>query len=80
VGYTVGLVLGGVFIQAAGWRAAFYFAAGLNVLIFVSAVWGLPSDEKVERAGIWGRMKREIDWVGAVIAKVSISLLSYVMA
>ncbi|KAH7327420.1 major facilitator superfamily domain-containing protein [Rhexocercosporidium sp. MPI-PUGE-AT-0058] len=50
VGYTVGLVLGGVFVQRVGWRCK------------------------------WQRMRKEIDWVGAIIATGSISMLSYVLA
>lgn len=82
VGYTVGLVLGGVFVQASSWRAGFYFAAAVNVVLLVSAMWGVPKDDQVEggKVRIWKRLRSDIDWVGAMIATVSISLLSYVMA
>lgn len=73
-------MLGGVFVQSVGWRSAFYFAAGVNVVLLASAVWGLPNDEEEERGRVWERLRSEIDWVGAAIATVSISLLSYVMA
>ena len=80
VGYTVGLVLGGVFVQSAGWRSAFYFAAGVNVVLLASSVLGLPGDEEDERGPVWARLRSEIDWTGAGIATLSILLLSYVMA
>jgi MFS family permease len=81
VGYTVGLVLGGVFVEGPGRRWSHYLAAILNVVIFGAAAWVVPAD-KVEdgRGNVWGRLGREIDWVGAKIATVGISLLSYVMA
>jgi MFS family permease len=81
VGYTVGLVLGGVFVEGPGWRWSYYLASILNVVIFGAAVWAVPAD-KVEagRGKLWGRLGREIDWVDAGVVTVGISLLSYVMA
>ena len=82
VGYSAGLVLGGVFVEGPGWRWSFYLAAILNVLIFVAALWGVPSDvvEVEERGSVWGKLREEVDWVGAGVATVGISLVSYVMA
>jgi predicted MFS family arabinose efflux permease len=81
VGYTVGLVLGGVFAGKVGWRVAFYLAAGLNLALFIAAAWGLPHDGiSASRQVIWLRLKREIDWVGAGIATTSLGMSSYVMA
>ncbi|KAK0099390.1 hypothetical protein ONS96_008418 [Cadophora gregata f. sp. sojae] len=85
VGYTVGLVLGGLFVQSVGWRWSFHFAAILNVILCITAVSWLPADETPEthegqpRSKVQ-RMKGEIDWVGAGIATASISTLSYVLA
>lgn len=80
-GYTVGLILGGVFVGTAGWRVAFYLAAGLNAILFGAAVWGLPHDGRSSSSEvIWLRLRREIDWIGAVIATTSLAMLSYAMA
>ncbi|TVY40588.1 putative MFS-type transporter [Lachnellula subtilissima] len=82
VGYSAGLVLGGVFVEGPGWRWSFYLAAILN------RFWGVPNDrlevdadvDGVRGRGVWGRLREEVDWVGAGVATVGISLVSYVMA
>jgi MFS family permease len=80
VGYTVGIVLGGVFAGTIGWRWAYYLAAIVNVMLLASAIWGLPADGRDQEGGVWKRLRSEIDWVGALLTTVSISLLSYVLA
>jgi MFS family permease len=81
VGFTVGLTMGGLFVGTVGWRVAFYFAAGLNAILFGAALWALPYDGRSTPGEvIWLRLKREIDWIGAVIATISLAMLSYVMA
>jgi MFS family permease len=37
-GYTVGLVLGGVFVGTIGWRCAYYLTAIVNVMLLASAI------------------------------------------
>lgn len=78
VGYTLGLVCGGLFVETIGWRWAYYIAAIINFALVGGAIWGLPADEPSSK--IWKRMTAEIDWIGALISTVAISLLSYVMA
>jgi predicted MFS family arabinose efflux permease len=81
VGNTVGLILGGVFVGTAGWRVAFYLAVGWNAILFGAAGWGLPHDGRSPSSEvIWLRLRREIDWIGAVNATPSLAMLSYVMA
>ncbi|KAK4574007.1 hypothetical protein LTR86_001768 [Recurvomyces mirabilis] len=93
VGFSVGLALGGVLTDTIGWRWGFYLAAILDAVVFAIALWGLPK-EIDERGGVgeeggpagssWkeklGRLKTEIDWVGAVIASSSLAMLSYAFA
>lgn len=50
----------------------------INFVLVGSAVWGLPKDEPT--VDVWKRVGTEIDWIGALMATVAISLLSYVMA
>lgn len=78
VGYTLGLVLGGFFASSIGWRWAYYFATIVNTILVGSAVWGLPKDDP--SINVWNKLLKDIDWVGALIATVAISLLSYVLA
>ncbi|KAK7413794.1 hypothetical protein QQX98_007361 [Neonectria punicea] len=42
LGFAIGLVLGGVFVQLSGWRTAFYTAAGINAVTVVLAWFALP--------------------------------------
>jgi MFS family permease len=57
MGYTVGLVLSGVFAQIASWRVAYYFAAGLTAILLASAVWAVPSDEEGEKGRYLERLR-----------------------
>jgi predicted MFS family arabinose efflux permease len=77
LGFAVGLTLGGVFASTIGWRWAFHFATIINTAILVLAVWGLP---KSHASVTWSRLRKEIDWVGALIVSSSIALLCYVLA
>ncbi|GAB7347556.1 hypothetical protein MBLNU459_g4446t1 [Dothideomycetes sp. NU459] len=83
VGFAIGLVLGGVLTESVGWRVGFYIAAAINAGVFALGLWSLPAT--IDIAGLSWRQKlsqitHEIDWVGAVIASVSLATLSYVFA
>ena len=79
VGWSFGLVLGGLFANSVGWRTGFYMCAGLTALVFLAGVWGIAQDRHIEPF-VWRRLLREIDWVGAVIASACLGMLSYVLA
>lgn len=81
VGFTIGLVLGGVFADGVGWRWSFYTAAIANSIVFAVALWGMPRNvEKDQQAITWAGILHGVDWVGALIASTSMALLSYVFA
>lgn len=81
VGYAVGLVLGGFFVESIGWRYGYHLGTVCGGLITAVAVWSLPADGYTVGGGnVWKRMKEEIDWVGAVIASTSLAMLFYVFA
>jgi MFS family permease len=47
LGFSLGLVLAGVFLETVGWRVGWYLCGGATlVLIFVS-IWALPPDKVV---------------------------------
>ncbi|KAI9801685.1 MAG: hypothetical protein M1833_002367 [Piccolia ochrophora] len=76
IGFSLGLMLGGVFVDGIGWRYGYHIAAIVNVVVFVGAIWGLPaSRENVNRQQL-----KDIDWTGALLASTSMGLLSYVFA
>jgi MFS family permease len=90
VGFAVGLALGGVLTDTIGWRWGFYISAVIDTAIFGVALWGLPKsiDSPADRQGAadltwaekWAQLKHDIDWIGAIIASISLAMLSYVFA
>ena len=81
IGFSLGLVLGGVFVDSTGWRPAFYLAGAASFVLFLTSIWTLPQDAR-PRSGqsIWKRLASEIDWVGAILASTGLATLSYVLA
>jgi MFS family permease len=81
LGFSVGLVLGGVFIDTIGWRAGWYIYGGFTLLLAVMGLFTLP---KGERLGTWGeikmKVKEKVDWVGALLASSFMALLCYFLA
>lgn len=90
IGFTVGLVLGGVLTDSIGWRWGFYLSAIFDALIFAIAFWGLPTniDSPADGNGPadlswrtkWMQLTNDVDWIGALIASTSLAMLSYVFA
>ncbi|KIW85271.1 hypothetical protein Z517_00661 [Fonsecaea pedrosoi CBS 271.37] len=79
VGFSIGLVMGGILADGPGWRAGFYIAAAINAVIFALAVTGLPKSAQPTRLSI-KRLATDIDWPGALILSTALGLLSYVFA
>lgn len=79
VGWSFGLVLGGLLANPVGWRTGFYICAGLTALVFVAGVLGIPQDRYTEPF-VWRRLLDEIDWVGALITSACLGMLSRVLA
>lgn len=79
LGYSIGLILGGVFTNTTGRRWGYYLSATINAVLFPGAVWGLPAVGK-QGAVSWRRLLHEIDWIGALIISISLGLLSYILA
>ena len=81
LGFLLGLVLGGVFVDTVGWRPAFYLAGATTAVSFVFCFWVLPNDRRSRPAGtILKRLALEIDWVGTIVLSTGIATLSYVLA
>ena len=87
LGFSLGLVLGGVFTDTIGWRWGFHMAAMLSIGVFAVALWGLPhdtprasADAGAREASRWKSITSEIDWIGAIIASAALALLSYAFA
>ena len=78
VGYAMGLLLGGIYVRTVGWRYAYYFSIGLNILIVVVAFFSLPADSSGQDA--IQMLKSGVDWIGLGLISIDLSLLSYVLA
>jgi MFS family permease len=81
LGFSLGLVLGGLFVSGPGWRVGEYVGGAIGFLLFGVGLWIIPKDAKESReTPMWKRLATEVDWIGAGCASVSIALLSYVLA
>lgn len=79
LGFSLGLTIGGVLTDKVGWRSGFYIAAGLNTILFILALFGLPAIRRTTPLSL-ERLKTEVDWVGAFLLSSSLALLSFVFA
>ena len=81
LGFSFGLVLGGVFVSGPGWRVGSYVGGAVGFLLFVVGIWAVPSDVRVHaEVPLRKRLAQEVDWIGASFASVSMALLAYVLA
>lgn len=83
VGFSVGLVLGGIFVEGIGWRYGYYIGAVLIFVIFVISIFGIPPDSSSEYQPLPSTMKRlrdEIDWTGCLLISTSLGMFSYVLS
>lgn len=83
VGFSIGLVLGGVFVQGIGWRYGYYIGAILTFIVFIISIFSVPADSTTESqsfAMALRRMRTEIDWVGCLLLSTSLGMFSYVLS
>jgi MFS family permease len=79
LGYSLGLILGGVFTDTIGWRYGYYISGIINAFLVIGGFVGLPS--VVTREGSrWQRLLHGIDWIGASCLSISLALLSFTLA
>jgi MFS family permease len=78
LGFSVGLVLGGVLVDTIGWRVGYYTTGGVMLLQAVAGFKILPPTAKPRN--VMSKLWNEIDWFGATIASTSLAMFSYVLA
>lgn len=79
VGFSVGLVMGGLLVDGPGWRIGFIIAAAINTVFLILALFGMPKPAQQTQLSL-RRLVTDIDWPGALILSTSLGLLSYVFA
>ncbi|KAL2075205.1 hypothetical protein VTL71DRAFT_147 [Oculimacula yallundae] len=82
LGFSIGLVIGGLFVDSIGWRFGYYIGAILTFIIFVVSFFGIPSDTDPSQTvrNTLHRIRNEIDWIGIGIISTSLGLFSYVFS
>ena len=82
LGFSVGLVIGGIMIERAGWRSGFYVSGGTVLLAAVAALWMLPKvkSDRPSNTRIAKTLYTEIDWIGGALASGGLAMLAYVLA
>ncbi|KAG6004676.1 hypothetical protein E4U21_000831 [Claviceps maximensis] len=81
LGFSIGLVLGGVLQDLLGWRAAWYMFGGFTLGLFALATWAKPKsgDEQAAQDTLHN-LRDKVDWIGAFLASTFMALLSYLFA
>ena len=81
LGYSFGLVLGGVFVDTVGWRAGWYLYGGITLVLAVLGLWSLPARRQgTEIEVLVRRLTSKVDWIGAALASCAMASLSYLLA
>lgn len=81
IGYSIGLFLGGFFVDSVGWRYGWYMSAIASFIVFLAAIVGIPKPAaRSSSSPIRKRLVYDIDWVGAILASACLGMLSYVLA
>lgn len=79
IGFSLGMVLEGVIVDTVGWRFSYYLTGSLSLAFFILSLWALPHDAVMERS-VLVKIRKDIDWVGAIMASTSLGVFSYVLA
>jgi MFS family permease len=82
LGFALGLVLGGIFVNSSlGWRAGYYIGGAIAFVLWLVGIWALPVvTPHPSEASVMKRLRTDIDWVGAIIASTALATFSYVLA
>jgi MFS family permease len=78
LGFSIGLVLGGILIDTIGWRSGWYICGGLGFILTAVGFWVLPMD-KNKTIG-YKALLSDVDWTGTLLVSASLALLSYLLA
>jgi MFS family permease len=82
LGFSFGLVLGGLLVDSIGWRAGWYIYGSITLFLSAIGFWAIPSDFEGGhdmRNRVAG-LKREVDWLGAALASAFMACICYLLA
>jgi MFS family permease len=77
LGFSFGLVLGGILVDTIGWRAGYYIAGGAMLAQSAAGIKVIPPVTKPQN--LISKLLYDIDWLGAMIACTSLAMFSYVL-
>lgn len=80
LGFSLGLVVGGILVDTVGWRSGWYIAGGITLFFAGVGLWALPSGDKDQYADIRHNIRTKVDWVGAGLASAFMALICYLLA
>ncbi|RKL11513.1 hypothetical protein BFJ70_g16379 [Fusarium oxysporum] len=80
LGFTFGLVVGGVLVDTVGWRSGWYLYGGVTLLLSAVGLWSLPKSEPLGFRNVFVDLIYRVDWIGALLASVSMASISYFLA
>jgi MFS family permease len=81
LGFTLGLILGGVCADTVGWRFGWYLCGGLTLLLSALGMWSLPKSPLPDSfRHIFYGLRFRVDWIGSLLASTFVALLCYFLA
>jgi MFS family permease len=80
LGFTLGLVVGGVLVDTSGWRFGWYLCGGFTLLLSAIGMWSLPNSARLSYRDIVYGLRSKVDWIGTLLASIFMASLSYYLA
>ncbi|KAL7755402.1 hypothetical protein ACKLNR_014500 [Fusarium oxysporum f. sp. zingiberi] len=81
LGFSFGLVVGGVLVDTIGWRFGWYLYGGTTLLLSVVGLWSLPRSMRLGSSrDILDRLRSRVDWMGTLLASAFMASLCYFLA
>ncbi|UPK89840.1 hypothetical protein LCI18_000775 [Fusarium solani-melongenae] len=81
LGFSIGLVLGGVFVDTIGWRAGWYLSGALTLFFSIVGLWALPTRQDDRNlSDVLRDFGTKVDWAGAILASTFMTLMCYLLA
>ena len=80
LGFSIGLVIGGVLVDTIGWRSGWYIAGAITLLFAIVGVLALSKNKAHRYENPVPNLRTKVDWVGAGLASAFMALLCYFLA